>query len=285
MNDSPIGLVGVGLLGTALAERMIAGGLAVVGFDIAAERREKLRSLGGRAAPSVVDLAAECAKVVFCLPDSKVVLKVAAELSSAFSVGSLVIDATTGDPQDTEQLQALLAQPGVGYVTATIAGSSEQVRRGEAVAIVGASSRDHAWAEPVLATWTARRFFVGEPRQAAQLKLIVNLVLGLNRAVLAEGLSLARACGIDLVRTLEVLKATPAYSAAMETKGPKMVVGDYAPQAKLAQHLKDVRLIQQLAEHAGANIPLTAIHEQLLVSACQRGFADSDNSAVIEAFR
>jgi len=114
---------------------------------------------------------------------------------------------------------------------------------------------------------------------------VVNLVLGLNRAALAEGLALAQACGIDPGAALNVLEQTPAYSAVMATKGPKMIARDYTPQARLAQHLKDVRLIRQLARRHRAVTPLTDAHELLLQKAIELGYADADNSALIEAFQ
>jgi 2-hydroxy-3-oxopropionate reductase len=116
------------------------------------------------------------------------------------------------------------------------------------------------------------------------MKLVVNLVLGLNRAVLAEGLALAEACGIDLAVALGVLKATPAWSAAMDTKGPKMIARDFAPQARLSQHLKDVRLIRELAKRTSANVPLSDAHEQLLMQAVAMGLGDADNSAVLGVY-
>ena len=116
------------------------------------------------------------------------------------------------------------------------------------------------------------------------MKLIVNLALGLNRAVLAEALALAQACGFDLAATLEVLKATPAYSAAMDTKGPKMISGDFTPVARLAQHAKDVRLIRELAQRQGAITPLSDVHEELLQRAVELGLGDADNSAILRAF-
>ena len=117
------------------------------------------------------------------------------------------------------------------------------------------------------------------------MKLVVNLVLGLNRAVLAEGLSLAGASGIELARALEVLMATPAYSAAMDVKGPKMVRGDFTPVARLAQHLKDVRLIRVMAQRHDASAPLSAAHEELLQRAVELGLGEADNSAIIRAFQ
>jgi 3-hydroxyisobutyrate dehydrogenase-like beta-hydroxyacid dehydrogenase len=284
MNDSPIGLIGIGLLGTALAERMLTARLHVVGYDSRPERGEHLRSLGGDSSAHAAELAAKCSVIVLCLPDSRTVGSVMGELGDALTPGTLIIDATTGDPADTEAIAKSLASRGIGYVDATIAGSSEQARRGEAVAIIGGSADDVQRAERVLASWTDRRFHVGPVGSGARLKLVVNLVLGLNRAVLAEALSLAKACGIDQAATLEVLKATPAYSSVMDTKGAKMISRDFSPQARLAQHLKDVQLIRDLAARHGATTPLSELHEAILEKAVDLGYGDADNSAVIAAF-
>lgn len=284
MNDSPIGLVGVGLLGTALAQRMLAAGLAVIGYDCAASAGERLHSLGGHCAAQIGEVADECNEIVLCLPDSHVVATVVNELGDRLTTGKLIIDATTGDPDATTALASQLAARGVGYVDATIAGSSEQVRLGEAAVVIGGKTDDVRRADHVLKSWSDRRFHVGPAGSGARLKLIVNLVLGLNRAVLAEGLALANRCGVDAAGALEVLKSTPAYSKVMDTKGPKMIASDYSPQARLAQHLKDVRLIRDLARRHHAKTPLSDVHEALLQAAVDRGYADADNSAVIEAF-
>jgi 3-hydroxyisobutyrate dehydrogenase-like beta-hydroxyacid dehydrogenase len=218
------------------------------------------------------------------LPDSRTVASEIGEVGDVLTSGTLIIDATTGDPADTEAIASSLAGRGIGYIDATIAGSSEQARRGEAAAIIGGSGDDVERAERVLASWTDRRFHVGPVGSGARLKLVVNLVLGLNRAVLAEALSLAKACGIDQAAALEVLKATPAYSSVMDTKGQKMIAREFSPQARLAQHLKDVRLIRELAARHGASAPLTELHEAILRKAVDLGYGEADNSAVIAAF-
>jgi 3-hydroxyisobutyrate dehydrogenase-like beta-hydroxyacid dehydrogenase len=279
LSTSPLGLIGVGLLGTALAERMVAAGHKLLAFDIDPKR---LAQLPAAASPAAV--AAACPTIVLCLPDSTVVRTVAEQMGEGLAAGSLLIDATTGDPDDTVQLAQQLGQRGIGYVDATIAGSSEQVRRGEAVVLIGGEPAHVERATAIVASWSDRQFHLGPPGSGARMKLVVNLVLGLNRAVLAEGLALAQACGMDLAVALAVLKATPAYSAAMDTKGPKMVARDFAPQARLSQHLKDVRLIRELARRLGARIPLSEIHERLLDEAVAMGLGDADNSAVFGVF-
>jgi 3-hydroxyisobutyrate dehydrogenase-like beta-hydroxyacid dehydrogenase len=283
MSDSPIGLIGVGLLGTALAERMLACGNAVLGYDPRPEQLDRLELLGGRRASGVAEIAA-AEKIVLCLPDSAVVASVLREIGDRLQPGTLLIDATTGHPDATAALAGRLRSRGIGYVDATLAGSSEQLRRGEATVICGGEATDVQRAEPILAAWSPRRFHVGPTGSGARMKLIVNLVLGLNRAVLAEGLALARACGIEPAAALNVLKATPAFSAAMETKGPKMAARDYAPQAKLAQHAKDVGLIRALAARHGQITPLSDVHCEMLSRAIELGWGEADNSAVIEAW-
>jgi 3-hydroxyisobutyrate dehydrogenase-like beta-hydroxyacid dehydrogenase len=286
MSDSPIGLIGVGLLGTALAERMLAAGRSVLGFDREALQLQHLCALGGQAATVTDEVAHLCDTIVLCLPDSPAVDAVITGIESELRPKSLLIDATTGDPDATAALAARLAVKNIGYIDATIAGSSEQARLGEAVVICGGTDDNYRRAETVLKTWSGQRFHVGPPGSGARLKLVVNLVLGLNRAVLAEGLSLATACGIDPAAALEVLKATPAYSTVMDTKGGRMLAHDYSPpQARLAQHHKDVRLILDLAKRHSASTPLSALHEELLRRAIELGFSEADNSAILEAFR
>ena len=116
------------------------------------------------------------------------------------------------------------------------------------------------------------------------MKLVSNLVLGLNRAALAEGLVFAQAIGLDAEAALDVLMNTMAHSRIMDTKGRKMVEGDFRTQARLSQHLKDIRLILAAAAAAGQALPLSEVHSRLLEAAEAAGFGDADNSAVIRAF-
>ena len=118
-----------------------------------------------------------------------------------------------------------------------------------------------------------------------KMKLISNLVLGLNRAALAEGLAFAEALGVPPAAALEVMAGSNAYSRAMDAKGRKMVEHDFTVQARLSQHLKDVRLMIEAAEAAGMKLPLTDTHRRLMEQAEAAGLGDLDNSAIIEVLR
>ena len=131
----------------------------------------------------------------------------------------------------------------------------------------------------------ARTMHVGSCGSAAKMKLITNLVLGLNRAALAEGLAFAEAIGIAPVAALEVMAGSMAYSRAMDAKGRKMVEHDFTVQARLSQHLKDVRMMLQAAGEAGMPLPLADTHRRLMEQAEAAGLGELDNSAIIEVLR
>jgi 3-hydroxyisobutyrate dehydrogenase-like beta-hydroxyacid dehydrogenase len=273
-----LGLIGVGLVGSALAERFRAGGLSVVAFD----RRPEC--LAGLTAATSVRVAAESAPIlVLSLPDSDTVADVIGQALPVLA-GRTVIDTTTGDPDRTAALGERLKAAGVDYVDATIAGSSRQVREGTAVVMAGGEAPVVRRCERLFRLFASQWFHVGSWGSGARMKLVVNLVLGLNRAVLAEGLAFARSNGLDVRAALEVLKAGPAYSRVMDTKGPKMLAGDFSPEARLSQHHKDVRLILAAAERTGIELPLSRVHDRLLTELERQGMGELDNSAILRAF-
>lgn len=277
-----VGVIGLGLMGGALAERLLGGGLRVVGFDLRPECRERLAGLGGEPAGSAADVFAAAPVVVLSLPDSDAVAAVLGGVGEV--AGKRVIDTTTGDPDATAALGRGLADRGAEYLDATLTGSSEVAGRGELVVTAGGPEAVFRESVELFRTFAWQWFHVGPWGCGARTKLVVNLVLGLNRAALAEGLAFAKASGLDHAAVLDVLRGGAAYSRAMDAKGPKMLAGDFAPEAKLAQHLKDVRLILGAGRRAGAALPLSEVHERLLAGLADRGFGDADNSAVIRAF-
>lgn len=279
-----IGLIGAGLMGTALAGRLRAAGFRVLVWDRDPARIAAQAAVGAEAATDAATVGRQCGRIVFSLPDSHVVAAVLAEMDGALRKGSIILDTSTGEPDATVRLGAKLARQGVRYLDATVVGSSAQVRTGEVLVLVGGGRADFTAVRDLLAAFAQRTFHTGPRGSGARMKLVVNLVLGLNRAVLAEGLAFARRVGVSPQDALEILKAGAAYSRVMDIKGSRMLARDFTPQAKLAQHLKDVRLILQLGRRRGAKLPLSRVHQRLLATLARQGFADVDNSAIIEAF-
>jgi 3-hydroxyisobutyrate dehydrogenase-like beta-hydroxyacid dehydrogenase len=277
-----IGIIGTGLMGTAIAERLLAAGFRVLGFD---RDLARLAASGAGAAGSAAMVADSCRGVVLSLPDSGVVEGVLDEMNGHLREGSLILDTSTGEPGDAEAFARRLRSPGVAYLDATISGSSEQVRRGEALCMVGGNAMAYAQCSELFRALGGPVMHVGDTGDGARMKLVTNLVLGINRAALAEGLALAEAMGLDPTRTLEVMRSGAAYSRIMDSKGGKMITREFSPVARLSQHLKDVRLIQQEGESCGLRLPLTEAHRALLEEAEAAGLGAQDNSAIIEVIR
>jgi 3-hydroxyisobutyrate dehydrogenase-like beta-hydroxyacid dehydrogenase len=194
--------------------------------------------------------------------------------------GLILIDATTGDPAEMAALGAEMAAKGVQYLDATISGSSAQLLQRDVLVMVGGDAAIFERCRDLFAKFAREAIHVGPCGSGAKMKLVTNLVLGLNRAALAEGLVFAQQLDLDLTQTLDVMRRSMAYSRIMDTKGEKMITQDFTPQAKLSQHLKDVRL---MLAASSIHLPLSETHRQLLEKAESLGFGDADNSAVIKA--
>jgi len=159
------------------------------------------------------------------------------------------------------------------------------VRRGDGVALIGGDSRIADEVAPVLDALFAHRFHVGSVGDGGRAKLAVNLILGLNRLALAEGLVFAERLGLDPASFLDVARGSASYSQVMETKGPKMVRGDFAPEGRARQTLKDCRLMLDQAAAAGQQLKMLELHAEVLEACVRAGEADFDNSVVIKEIR
>lgn len=288
MTTSPsgkIGLIGIGLLGSAMAERLLQAGISVIGYDLDPSRMDWLATQGGAVARNPNELFTSGVTILLSLPTSRHVAELfeASELPTDRSL--LIIDTTTGSPDEARLLGERLASRSIEYLDATILGSSNDLRLGEAILMAGGTPSAFLRAIPFIETLVKKSFHVGPWGAGSKMKLVVNLVLGLNRAVLAEGLSFARQLGFDLCTTLEILSSGVAYSRVMETKGPRMISEEFSPQARLRQHHKDVLLILEQAASHQLQLPLSQLHESLLGDCIAAGWGELDNSAVIKRWQ
>lgn len=279
------GLIGIGLLGSALSDRLLTAGHAVIGFDADPIQMKQLEASGGICAASAAEIFEQTKLIILCLPDSTVTGQLLGACQSSLRSVHTIIDTTTGTPDEMASFARQLANSRVNYIEANVAASSAMLRDGDATFFVGANQPLDESVRKTLNAIAPRVFEIGRVGDASRLKLVHNLILGLNRAALAEGLVLAESFGLDLSRVVDVLQHTPAASGALTSKGAKMVEADYSPQARLSQHLKDVRLILEEFRKVGNGGPLSTLHEQLLESAVQLGYGASDNSAIVEAVR
>jgi len=283
-----IGLVGIGLVGTAIAELLLSGDFDVIGFDIDSARCKRFQQLGGRAVSSPAQVAQQVDYIILSLPDTKIVKQVVegpSGILKAETPPKYIIDTTTGDPDETIALAKRLAERQIHFLDATISGSSRQVRDKEAVFMVGGDKAAFETCMDIFQTLTEKVFYLGASGNGSKAKLASNLILGLNRMALAEGLVFADKLGLELEAFLEMLKTTPAYSAVMDTKGKKMLNDDFTAESRIRQHHKDVLFILKYAEIAGQELPLSRVHLDALEKAIEAGDGELDNAAIIREIK
>jgi 3-hydroxyisobutyrate dehydrogenase-like beta-hydroxyacid dehydrogenase len=282
---STIGLVGLGLVGTEIAERLLAEQFNVIGFDIEPAKCEHLEQVGGTIVDNPAHVAEQTDRIILSLPNTEVVLKVVEGQDGILESKRLpryIIDTTTGDPKETAALAQRLKEKDIYLLDAPFSGSSQQVRNKEITFMAGGDKTAYEKCTDIFQTLGAEIFYLGASGNGSRAKLASNLILGLNRLALAEGLVFAGKLGLDTKAFLELLKVTPAYSAAMDVKGKKMLDGDFTTQARLRQHHKDVSIILKYSEKLGQELPLSKVHLDVLNKAIEAGDGDLDNSAVIK---
>jgi 3-hydroxyisobutyrate dehydrogenase len=287
-SSAVVGLVGLGLVGQAIGRRLRAAGRKTLGYDLRDQPCRDFEAAGGEAAASLADVGRHASCVilaVFDTGDVQRVLQGADGLLAPSHRVAVVIDCSTGDPQQLPAVAERLRGVGVEFVEAPLSGSSEQIALGEATALLGGDAAAIEACTPVLAAIARHRVHVGPAGMGAKAKLATNLVLGLNRAVFAEGLAFAEAIGFTPDRFLELVLATAARSDAAAIKGPLMVRGDFSPRSRIRQHLKDVELMLSGAREAGVTLPFSQVHAQLLQAAVDAGDGDLDNAAIVRRLR
>ena len=276
-----VGIVGLGLVGLALARRLASSGRSVRGFDIAPAQREALRASGAKAVDAVQEALA-CATVIIAVYDDAQVGEV---LAHALRPGTTIVDCVTGVPAFATAAAMRLAAGGVGYVDVPLVGSSTQIANGEALALAGGDDAALASQAALLAAIARSVTHFGPAGAGRAAKLATNLILGLNRAAFAEGLAFAEQMGLDPRRFSDFVSASPAGSAAARSKSARMLARDYVPESRVRQHRKDLALIVDAAQRCGAALVLAPAHAALLDAAIDEGLGDLDNAAVIEHYR
>ena len=280
---TPVGVIGVGLMGEVYACRLVAAGFTVIGYDVDPAKNARLANLGAQAG-TLADISQKCDPIVVAVFNTEQVEDVVERALIPAAAGKIVLVTSTCDP---DRIAALGARVGdkLRFLETPVSGTSEQVRQGDGVGLIGGEAKIAADAAPVLDALFAKSFHIGKVGDGGRAKLAVNLILGLNRLALAEGLVFAARLGLDPAAFLDVARRSAAASQVMDTKGPKMISGDFAPEGRVRQTLKDTQLMLDQARKAGQQLPLLQIHADVLQACVRHGDSEQDNSIVIEEIR
>jgi 3-hydroxyisobutyrate dehydrogenase-like beta-hydroxyacid dehydrogenase len=279
-----IGIVGVGLLGTAVAQRLLAAGFEVSGHDTRTEAIEALRSQGLRAASNPIDAAADADMVFTILPTLEsvgAVLEGPQGLIETAARRTVLVQMSTISPSMTRTLADAAAAKGIGFLDAPMSGTSAMVARGDCTIFVAG---DRAVADACRSVFDAiarATVFIGAAGAASMAKLVTNLLVGLNTAAVAEALVLGVKGGLDPAALVALLRDSAAASRMLDIRGPLMVDHRFDPQMKVELFVKDFKLMLEEGVRLGVPLPLTSLAQQLCLATTAAGHGGEDLAALV----
>jgi 3-hydroxyisobutyrate dehydrogenase len=275
-----VGLVGLGHMGTAVAERLLDAGHDLRVYNRTPNKAEPLAARGATVAARVEELAAAVDVVLTSLSDDEALEAVAAAIAPAAGRGTVLVDMSTVSPGASARVAGLAEEAGIRYLRAPVSGNPTVVRAGNLSFIVSGPREALEQAEPVLRAIGPTIHYVGEGEQARTVKLAVNLVIAGLAELMAEALVLAEASGVPRRAFLETLGGSAAGAPFVAYKTEPILRDDYSATFTTRLMEKDVDLVLEASEAAGVRLPLAVEIKALVRSAVEAGYGDDDFMAL-----
>jgi 3-hydroxyisobutyrate dehydrogenase len=282
---SKVGVVGVGRMGANMARRLAEKGFAVTAvYDLRTEAAAELaKELNCFAAEKLADVTAMADVILTVVTDDKAMHAVfTTDNLLKNASGKTFINFATVSPQVHKDVEAAAHKAGATAIEACMASSITQARQGTLYLILAGDSAVVEKVGPLLEALSSARRYVGPTGRAAQVKALVNMVMNINTAGLAEGLAIGDVLGIDLNVLREIFSQTGANSRVLETDGADMQNREHDCYFSAAHAAKDSGIAAALADGAGIQVPLakaTLAQYQLMT---EKGLGELDKSGVAE---
>jgi putative dehydrogenase len=276
-----VGVIGLGIMGSAMAGNVIAAGFAVQGYDVLAARRAALSKAGGRATRSAKEAARGAAVVITSLPTAQALHDVAAEFAGSAAKGLIVVETSTLPIAMKEAARATLARHGVTLLDCPLSGTGAQAKVRDLVVYASGSRSGYRRCVPVLEAFARAHYFLGAFGAGSKMKFVANLLVAIHNVSTAEALVLGMKAGLDPATMVKVLADGAGSSRMLQVRGPMMVRGDYSDAAmKVGVWQKDMKIIGEFARELDCPTPLFAATTPIYNAAMALGFAESDTAAV-----
>ncbi len=284
MKHSNIGVVGVGRMGANMARRLKDQGYKIAAvYDSNRELRTALAKELDSTAPERFSEVSELCEVIFTVvTDDQAMRTIYFGTDNLFRPGRLYINCATVSPSVHREIEKKGREIGAEVIEAPMASSMTHAREGKLYMMIGGSFESFQRAEPILKDITVSLRYIGGPGTAAEVKALVNMVMNINTAGLAEGLGLAESLGLDLQVIKEVFSQTGANSRVLETDGPDMIEREHSTFFSAAHAAKDSGIALELAKEQGLRLPLLIASKQQYERMVEVGLGQIDKSGISE---
>ncbi len=271
-----MGLIGLGNMGTAIAERLLDAGYPLVVNNRTPEKAEALGALGAEVAATPEELVAQVDVVLSSLANDAAFEEVSGRVIAAARPGTVLVDMSTVSPEVSARVAALAEMASVRYLRAPVSGNPTVVRAGNLSFIVSGARETLDDVEAVIEAIGPTIHHVGEGEQARIVKLAINLMIAVLAQVMSEALVLGEAAGVSRAALLEVMGSSAAGAPFVKYKTEPLLRDDFSATFTTALMEKDIDLVLDAARDAGVELPLAREMKTHLRAAIDAGYADDD---------
>lgn len=276
-----IGVIGLGIMGGAMARHLAQAGREVVGFDIATDARKRVESAGGRTVDSAAELASRCRVIITSLPAVAALETIADQLAGGMTPEHVLIEASTMPLSVKHACRQKLEACGAIVLDCPVSGTGAQAAVKDLVVYASGDAAAFERVRPVLADFSRRQVHLGRFGNGSVMKFIANLLVNIHNVAAAEALVLARLAGMDLRTVYETIQDGAGGSRMFQLRGPLMVEGKYdEPTARIDMYMKDLDIITAFAAELRSPTPLFSAATQLYYAAERCGLGKLDTAAV-----
>jgi 2-hydroxy-3-oxopropionate reductase len=279
-----IGFIGLGLMGRPMAHHLLTAGYQLTLFNRSRPAIDELASAGARAAHSPREVAEQSDMVIAMLPDGPDVESVvvgADGLREGAREGLLFIDMSTISPLVTRRLASILEPYGVRALDAPVSGGEEGARSATLSIMVGGSQEDFQRAQPLFSVLGKTITYCGACGSGQIVKACNQVLVALIIEAVSEALVLGAKAGVAPDIILKVLSGGLAQNRFMDLRGSSMIQHSFEPGGKAVFHLKDLKIVKQIAQEYGVVLPMGTLVEQLFTSLVAHGKGGLDHSALV----
>ena len=283
-----IGIIGTGLMGSAIAERLIERGFTVYVHNRTKQRSDALVRKGGIRIGNPSELGKKCNYVIISVTDGNAVKEILFGNNGLINSNNnqlSIIDTSTVLPEDSIYCANLMKRKGYAMIQAPIMGGPDATRKGDVISIVSGDKKIMEKCRRILTNFSKKIFYAGHRDGAANyLKLGLNLNIALIAISLSESIIFIKKSKTDPTVFLDILNSTYFKTGLSEIKGPKMIRNNFEPKFFLKNMLKDVQLLNECAKRNNASLSFSSLAEQYFRMAANRGYSELDYTAILKLF-
>jgi 3-hydroxyisobutyrate dehydrogenase-like beta-hydroxyacid dehydrogenase len=281
-DERTVGMIGLGIMGAAVSQNLIARGFTVVGFDVSSAAVEAFGAMGGQPVRSAREVADAAAIVITSLPSVKALRETVAAVCASTRPGQILVETSTFRLADKEQARDDLAASGISMLDCPLSGSGSQAKVRDVLVYASGDRADYDRCLPVFEGFSRAPHYLGDFGNGSKMKFVANLLVAIHTAAAGEAFALARKCGLDPAQMFDVVSDGAGGSRALAVRGQMLIDDCYLPVQTMPLDLwrKDMSVISEFAATLACPTPMFSATVPLFNAAVASGFGQHDTAAV-----